>query len=176
MSPLIHLYWTSGDISTGFQSQIGQPYSHWWRHSYYTFPEINFWCYTCHLLGSQHGSWAISFTHLWGIGGTQNQELLCHHSQYEIQQPSCSTDWAIPAQPPLTVWDQAGQTLYQMIYPGSATTHSVRSGMPDTPLAELSPLECCSQCEIRQARCSMKWSILAWPPLTVLDQAVQMLY
>ena len=168
VSPLIPLYWTSGDISTGFQSQIGQPYSHWWRLSYYTFPEINLWCDTCQLLRSQHGSWAISSTHLWGIGGTQNQELSCHHSQCEIRQPSCSTDWAILAQPLLTVWDQAGQTLYRLSYPSLATTHSVRSGQtlyrlsypslaithsvrsgrPDTLPTELSQLGHNSQCEI----------------------------
>ena len=28
MGPLIPLFWTSGDISSGFQRQIGQPYSH----------------------------------------------------------------------------------------------------------------------------------------------------
>ena len=181
VSPLIPLYWTSGDISTGFQSQIGQPYSHWWRLSYYTFPEINLWCDTCQLLRSQHGSWAISSTHLWGIGGTQNQELSCHHSQCEIRQPSCSTDWAILAQPLLTVWDQAGQTLYRLSYPSLATTHSVRSGqtlyrlsypsLAITHSVRLSWLSHCSQCEIRQARHSTDWAIPAWPPLTVWDQA-----
>ena len=28
MGPLISLFWTSGDVSSGFQSQSGQPYSH----------------------------------------------------------------------------------------------------------------------------------------------------
>ena len=28
MGPLIHLFWTSGDVSFGIQSQRGQPYSH----------------------------------------------------------------------------------------------------------------------------------------------------
>ena len=28
MGPLIPLFWTSGDVSSGFQSQSGQPYSH----------------------------------------------------------------------------------------------------------------------------------------------------
>ena len=32
-----------------------------------------------------------------GIGGTQNQELSCHHSQCENRQARCSTDWAITA-------------------------------------------------------------------------------
>ena len=28
MEPLIPLFWTPGDVSSGFQSQSGQPYSH----------------------------------------------------------------------------------------------------------------------------------------------------
>ena len=28
MGPLILLFWTSGDVSSGFQSQSGQPYMH----------------------------------------------------------------------------------------------------------------------------------------------------
>ena len=28
LGPLIPLFWTSGDVSSGFQSQGGQPYSH----------------------------------------------------------------------------------------------------------------------------------------------------
>ena len=28
VGPLIHLFWTFGDVSCGFQSQNGQPYSH----------------------------------------------------------------------------------------------------------------------------------------------------
>ena len=28
MRPVIPLFWTSGDVYSGFQSQIGQPYSH----------------------------------------------------------------------------------------------------------------------------------------------------
>ena len=72
------------------------------------------------LLPGKHGSGAISSTYLWGIGGTRNRELACCRSQCEIRQtlyrlsyPSStttysvrsgrhSTDWAIPAQPPLT--------------------------------------------------------------------------
>ena len=30
MGPLIPLCWTSGDVSSGFQRQSGQPYSHWY--------------------------------------------------------------------------------------------------------------------------------------------------
>ena len=53
MGPPIPLFWTSGDISYGFQSQSGQP---WWRHTYYTFPEIHLWCNTCQSIDGQHGS------------------------------------------------------------------------------------------------------------------------
>ena len=28
LGPLIPLFWTSGDVSSGFQSQSGQPYTH----------------------------------------------------------------------------------------------------------------------------------------------------
>ena len=64
---------------------------------YYMFPEIHLWYDTCQPLGGQHGSWAVSSTYLWGIGGTQNWELSCHRSQCEIR-----------------------QTLYRLSYPGSA--------------------------------------------------------
>ena len=101
---------------------------------------------------------------------------LGHHSQCEIRQAWHSTDWTIPAWPPLTVWDQAGQMLYWPSYPGSATAHSVRSGRLDTLLTELSQLCHHSQYEIRQAQCSTDWAIPAHLPLTVWDQAGQMLY
>ena len=61
----------------------------------YMFPEIHFWCNTCRPLGGQHDSWAISSTYLQGIGGTQNRELSCRHSQCEIRQARRSTDWGI---------------------------------------------------------------------------------
>ena len=79
---------------------------------------------------------------------------LDHYSQCEIRQARHSTKWSILALPPLTVWDQAGQMLYRLSYPGLTTTHSVRSGRPDTT----------------------KWSILARPPVTVWNQAGLMLY
>ena len=101
---------------------------------------------------------------------------LSHCSQCKIRQARHSTDWAIPARPPLTVWDQAGQMLYQMIYPDLATNHCMRSGRPDALPTELSWLDHHSQCEIRQARHSTDWTILARMPLTVLDHTGQMLY
>ena len=55
----------SGDVSSGLQSQNGQPYLSLQRHMCYMFPEIHLWCDTC-----QHGSRDISSTYLRGIGGT----------------------------------------------------------------------------------------------------------
>ena len=78
----------------GFKARVGNLIRAWWRRMHYTFPEIHLWCDTCWPLGSQHGNRAISSTYLQGIGGTQTQEL--------------------------TVWDQAGQTLYRLSYPSSA--------------------------------------------------------
>ena len=52
----------------------------------YMFPEIHLWCDTCCPFGGQHGSWAVSSTYLWGIGGTWNRELSCCRLQCEIRQ------------------------------------------------------------------------------------------
>ena len=60
----------------------------------------NLWCNTCQPLGGQHGSWASSSRYLWG--------------RYWWDSKTGAT------RPLLTVWDQAGQTLYQLSYPGSA--------------------------------------------------------
>ena len=66
MGPLIPLFWTSGDVSSGFKSQSGQPYSCLVEAYMLHFPEIHLWCNTCWPLGSlsQHGSWASR--HWWG--------------------------------------------------------------------------------------------------------------
>ena len=85
----------------GFIARVGSLTRAWQRYVCYTFPEIHLWCDTCWPLSSQHGSWAISSTYLWGIGGTRNQELSCHRSQCEIR-----------------------QTLYRLSYPGSAAFQS----------------------------------------------------
>ena len=47
VGPLIPLFWTSGDVSSGFQSQSGFCLI-WtlWRCTWYTFPEIHLWCDT----------------------------------------------------------------------------------------------------------------------------------
>ena len=91
-------HWTSGNVSSGFQSQSGQPYSSlaeaYVLHVPWDSPLV--W----HLppLGGPHGSWAISSTYLQGIGGTWNWERSCHCSQYQIRQARCSTDSVIQAQ------------------------------------------------------------------------------
>ena len=80
MWPLIPLFRTSGDISSGWvlpYSSLAEAYV-----LYYTFPV----CDTCQPLGGQHGSQAISSTYLRGIGGTGNRELSYHRSQCEIRQ------------------------------------------------------------------------------------------
>ena len=48
VGPLIPLFWTSGDVSYGFQSQSGQPYL--------CLAEIHLWCDTCQPPDGQHGS------------------------------------------------------------------------------------------------------------------------
>ena len=82
VGPLIPLFWTSGDVSSGFQSQSGQPFSHftWQWNMCNRFPEIHPWCDTCWPLGGHHGQ-SVSSRYLWGIGGTRNRELSCHRSQ-----------------------------------------------------------------------------------------------
>ena len=122
VGPLIPLFWTSGDVSSGFQSQSGfcliRAYV-----LRYTFPEIHLWCNTCWPLGSQHGSWDVSSTYLRGIGGTRNWELSCRHSQCEIR-----------------------QTLYRLSYPGSAclTTLCLRSILSNTYNSLCAPVSCIS--------------------------------
>ena len=100
VGPLIPLFWTSGGrLLWVSRPEWVLPYSSLVE-AYmlcYTFPEIHLWCDTCQSHGGQHGSQTISSTYMWGIGGTQNQELSCRHSQCEIRQARLSTDWAIPA-------------------------------------------------------------------------------
>ena len=220
-----------------------------WDQAHALPPELS-WSVTSHNVRSGRCStdWAIPARLLltvWDQADTLLTELswLGRCSQCEIRQmlyqlsyPSlaaahsvrsgrCSTDWAMLAQPPLAVWDQADalptelsrlgrcsqceirQTLYQLSYAGSATAHSVRSGrcytdwailaqplltmwdQADALQTELSRLSCCSQCEIRQmlywlsypglaaahsvrsGRCSTDWAIPARPLLTMWDQA-----
>ena len=55
LGPLVPLFWISGDVSFGFQSQSGLPYSHCGGernvHS-----EIHVWCYTCQPLGGRRAA------------------------------------------------------------------------------------------------------------------------
>ena len=49
-------FWTSGDASSGFQSQSGQPFHTLQRCMCYMFHEIHLWCDTSQPLGGQHAS------------------------------------------------------------------------------------------------------------------------
>ena len=60
VGPLIPLFWTSGDVSSGFQSQSRSLIFTWKRHAWCTFPEIHLWCNTYQPLGGQHGSQSLS--------------------------------------------------------------------------------------------------------------------
>ena len=73
-----------------FKARVGSLICVYWRHTWYTFPEIYLWCNTCWSLGGQHCSQAILFhipvsKHWWGLK-------------------------LGPIVPPLTVWDS--QVLY----------------------------------------------------------------
>ena len=51
MRPLIPLFWTFGDVSSGFQSRI----RNWQRHMWCMVPEIYLWCDFCRPVDGQHG-------------------------------------------------------------------------------------------------------------------------
>ena len=65
------LFWTSGDISSGFASHSRQPYC--LVEAYVSHINLDsLWCDTCWPLGDQHSSWAILFQvpvsrHWWGL-------------------------------------------------------------------------------------------------------------
>ena len=99
VGPLIPLFWTSGDVSSGFQSQSGQAYlslaEAYMLHVPWDSPVV--W----HLPTSWWLAWQLS--HLFHI---------------PVRHWWDSKPGAI--MPLLTVWDQAGQTLYRPSYPYSA--------------------------------------------------------
>ena len=95
VGPIIPLFWTSGDVSSGFQSQSWQPYLS--LVEAYVLHSRLVW----HLLTSWRPVWQVS--HLFHIPARHWWD---------------SKLGAI--MPPLTVWDQAGDTLYRLSYPGSA--------------------------------------------------------
>ena len=68
VGPLIPMFWTSGDVSTGFQSQSRQPYLHLVKaYMCYIFPEIYFSWDTCQPLGGQADLFYIlASRHWWG--------------------------------------------------------------------------------------------------------------
>ena len=61
LGPLIPLFRTSGDVSSGFQSQSGFCLIRTSRMcTWYTFPEIHLWCNTSAGVYSQHSSQLLS--------------------------------------------------------------------------------------------------------------------
>ena len=90
LGPLIPLFWTSGYISSGFQSQSGQPYSQ--RHTWCTFLDIHLWWNTCWPLGCT----MAAEPYLWrSIGLAQEQNLfeLSLNSALFCQIDSISSIW-----------------------------------------------------------------------------------
>ena len=82
MSFLWGLFWTSGDICPGFQSQVGLACMLSCLHA---IPQIHLWCDTCRPLDRQHGSRA-TLTHIlaavrhihkhwWHLGGSRGLNL-----------------------------------------------------------------------------------------------------
>ena len=95
---LVPLFWTSGDVSSGFRSQSGQPYSHFTEAYMCNIPWDS--PLVQHLPTSWQPAWQPSHLfHIWA--------RYWWNSKPEAIMP-------------LTVWDQAGQTLYRLSYPGSA--------------------------------------------------------
>ena len=88
VGPLIPLFWTSVDVSFGFQSQSGQPYLHFGRGICVTFSlRFNSGATPADLLVDSMATKPFSSTYLWaGIGGAQTQDLSCCCSKCEIRQ------------------------------------------------------------------------------------------
>ena len=87
VGPLIPLFWTSGDICPGFQSQGGS------LACLCSIPQIHLWCDTCWLYSGQHGSRAFFYPHTcisWARARTWNNILslfaqLHQHKWYKFQ-------------------------------------------------------------------------------------------
>ena len=84
VGPLIPTFCTSSDVSSEFQSQSGQPYSHLVEaYTCYIFTESHLWCDTYQPLGGQHGSHASLFyvpvkRQWWGLKPGSIMPLLSH--------------------------------------------------------------------------------------------------
>ena len=88
---LIPLFWTSGDVSSGFYSQSGQSYLHLAEAHVihvYTFPEIHLWLDTFADVYGQHSSQSLRHLHVSTEVGcpTQTGDLL--HRSYVGNIPS----------------------------------------------------------------------------------------
>ena len=76
MGPLISLFWTSGDVCPGFQSQGGLTCM---LSCLRAIPQIHLWCDTCQPLDGQHGSRA-TLTRKY-VGQTYPQALVALRSE-----------------------------------------------------------------------------------------------
>ena len=88
----------------GFKARVGSLIWAWWRHMCYMFPEIHLWWQ--HLLTSWQPAWQPS--HLFHIPERHWWDL----------KPGA-------IMPLLTVWDQAGLTLYWLSYPAWLVSFSL---------------------------------------------------
>ena len=85
MGPLIRLCWTSGDVSSVFQGQGGQPYSH--LAEAYMLPLLPLMFTSgatpADLLATSMAAQLFSSTHMRaGIGGAQNGDLSCRRRTF----------------------------------------------------------------------------------------------
>ena len=94
------LFWTSGDISPGFQSQGGYPFC---MLSRLCDPQIHLWCDTCWLYRDQNGSKAF-LIHLpadihvckhWWRFGVQTHECPCRTLQARHHIPLGHSGWVL---------------------------------------------------------------------------------
>ena len=97
MPPLLPLFWTYGDVSSVFQSQSGQPYSHFGG-GHIDCMSLKFTSGVTHADPLVASMVAELFPLCTCIGGSKNQNPLCRRLQYETRQANQrSTDWAMPA-------------------------------------------------------------------------------
>ena len=99
LGSLLPLFWISGDVSSGFQSQSGFCLIHFFAEAMEcTFPEIHLWCCMCWPLGSWQCSWWLPHMHKesWDLAQIQtgkspgqktNALPLCQPSGYAPSKP-----------------------------------------------------------------------------------------
>ena len=112
MGPLIPLFWTPGDVSSGFQSQSGQPYSN--------LAEV----YILHIPWDSPLVWHLPTS--WQPAWQPSRLFHIPARHWWDSKPGA-------IMPPLTVWDQAGRTFYRLSYPGSAFLCAILFFSPKDP-------------------------------------------